>query len=1231
MSAAARVIAGRYQIERELGQGGMGTVYQGKDTHNGEVVAIKRLKPEVIVSEPDIVERFAREAEALRELNHPNIVTVYDTVQEADSHYIVMAYMPGGSLDDLLEERGRLSVNRALDIALDLADALTRAHRLKIVHRDIKPANVLLAADGTPRLTDFGVAHIASKERVTGTGAAVGTFDYLPPEALNGEPVDTRTDIWAFGVMLYEMLTGERPFSGQTISHTLTNILTRPTPDLEALRPDAPVGLVDLIYRMLEKDRNARIPSVRQVGLELEALIQGRDGTGTGTRPAAALYDHAGAFATPTPSNLARPRHNFPAQTTPFVGREAELTELHRMIDDPKTRLVTILAPGGMGKTRLGLEVAERHLEHFQGGAYFVGLAPLSDPQNIVPTIAEAVGYQLQQDERSPRQQLLDYLREKNLLLLLDNFEHLIEGASIVSDILRAAPAVQIIATSRERLNLSGEVLFNLGGMDFPDWETPEDALEYSAVKLFMQGAARARPGFELLADDLKYVARICRLVRGMPLGIVLAASWVEMLAVEEIASEISQSLDFLETEMRDVPERHRSIRAVFDYSWNLMNDAEREVFARLAVFRGGMTREAAQQVAGANLRVLTALVNKSLLRRDPDSGRYEIHELLRQYAEERLEDAGEAAATRDAHSAYFASFMDQRQGAMYQKAEGKAVAEIEAEIENIRASWHWAVESGNLEPIDRAMHMLSSFYEIRGWSREGQEAYRMLIERLRPLVGEEHPLLARARLRQAWHGMRLGSFEGGTEIAEKAWALFKDDAARPDRFVALDVRIYIAMMRGQYDTACQVGAEYMALAKAAGDPMYEVRSMSQLGYALFLQGSYQEAKALYEQVVPMLEAFGSPGGIAIGLNNLGEICHVLGEDTEAKALFERAFALYKEANNRHGMAFTLNNLGKVAHTLGDFDAAEHYNEQSLELYREVGDRRGAADALNRVGGTASSLGDYAKARASHAESLQVYRAMGDQRGIADSLMLLAMAVMSQGEFDLAVEQVQESLEIRRQLGNPSEIADALQGLAIIAISLGDLQTAQRTNQESLEIIERTSKIEPQVVGRYYMFQGLIELETGNFEAARQCFEIIRPQLETLGLRWALWQCEMGLGFAHLGLGNYDQARRYFYTTLNTLHRVRILDWAALVLTGFARLRAIEGDLDYSAAILSFVLNANIPVHILLSQGQQALEELREKLPPERFQAAWERGKRYELRELTQELLTLYADEAEAT
>lgn len=694
-----QVIAGRYAIGDRLGAGGMGIVYQGIDTSTGEKIAIKHLRPDVIADDASLLTRFQREGEILRQLNHPNIVRMFTALQDADNHYLIMELIETGSLDTLLKSETPPSITRCLKIALELTDALTRAHHLNIIHRDIKPANVLIAADGTPRLTDFGIAHHRSDQQFAEEGIAVGTLDYLSPEVIRGELVDARADIWSFGVMLFELLAGKPPFDGYSLTAVMLAILQDPIPDLEALRPDAPVGLIDLIYRMLAKDRNQRIASMRLVGAALEALLNNAEDEifKQAVQFQVALEASGKLLATPPSSTgLKVRRHNFPAQGTPFIGRETELDHLVHLLESDQTRFITIQGPGGMGKTRLALELAERildpteasqHARYAPTRAYLVELAPLTSPDQLVSRLAEALEFRFSPGSE-PQDQLLTYLRDKTFLLVLDNFEHLLAKADFVSEILKTAPEVKIIVTSRERLNLQSETLFNITGLDMPETTTLEQAKQYSSILLFIDSARRIQPDFELMAENLTAVLRICKLVQGMPLGIILAAAWLKMLTPAEIATEIENSLDFLATELRDIPTRQRSIRAVFDYSWNMLTEAERSTFMNLAVFRGGFTREAAQTVAGASLRTLMALVNKSLLRRDNVSGRYEIHELLRQYAEQRLHDAGAAASISQQHGEYYLQFLQQRDPDLKSGRQLTALQEIDADFQNIRLAW---------------------------------------------------------------------------------------------------------------------------------------------------------------------------------------------------------------------------------------------------------------------------------------------------------------------------------------------------------------------------------------------------------------------------------------------------------------------------------------------------------------------------------------------------------------
>jgi predicted ATPase/predicted Ser/Thr protein kinase len=1031
-SVHSQRIADRFEIRNPehdlLGRGSMGDVYRATDTHTGEAVAVKALDPRVVARDPGILERFVREGEALRQLNHPNIVRMVAAVEDEGRHYLVMEYVAGGSLQDLLDAQGPLPVSDVLEIALDLADALTRAHRLGIIHRDLKPANVLLAEDGTPRLTDFGIAHVSEGPRLTQTGILMGTPDFLSPEACEGKAIDERGDIWAFGVLLFEMLTGETPFAGDTLAAKLAAILTQPVPDLGERCPDAPEALVDLIYRMLEKDRQQRIPSVRLVGAELEAILKGRE-VPTPLR----LAPGESRFSTPTPDTT-RPRHNLPAQPTPFVGREAELTELARLLADPDVRLLTILGAGGMGKTRLALEAGAAQLGNFQHGVYFVSLAPLDSVEAIVPTTAGALGFSFYEGGE-PRQQLLDYLREKNKLLIMDNFEHLLagpepgpgDGVGLVTDILQTAPEVKILSTSRARLNVQGECLFHLAGMDVPqplpaaEAETPGDTLDYSAVKLFLQSARRVKPGFELATGDLKYVARICRLVAGMPLGILLAAAWLTMLKPAEISAEIESSLDFLETDQRDVPERQRSLRAVFDHSWNLLTERQRAVMQALSVFHGGFTRQAATEVTGASLRELRSLVDKSLLQRDP-AGRYGIHELLRQYAADKLRRAdklevrAEEDAVRDRHCAYFAEFLQQREAQLIGRAQKQALAEVGAETENVRAAWDWAVAQGKIKEIDCSLESLAEFYRIRAWFQEGEEAFARAAQRLAQVQEEikDHTskmVLAKVLLQQGQFCRSLGLLEKASELTQRSLAIFRDLGAQREVAYAL----------------CS------------------------LGYLVALRGG--EGKPLNQEALATSKEIGDQRGIALSLWSLGLNATDQGEYGTARQRLQESLALFRELGNHEGIAGSLGGLGYIAWLLGEYGEAEQLHQESLARSREVGDQRGMANALSSLLGDVAGLEQYGQAKQLGQESLAIFREIGDLFGVETAVGNLGELANVLGEYAEAIQLAQECLTISRKIDEPSGIAWALRILGDAACGLGDLPGARRYHHQALEVV----------------------------------------------------------------------------------------------------------------------------------------------------------------------------------
>jgi predicted ATPase len=403
--------------------------------------------------------------------------------------------------------------------------------------------------------------------------------------------------------------------------------------------------------------------------------------------------------------------HVLAGSSTGFVGRNTELTEITQLLLDPACRLLTLLGPGGIGKTRLAVETASHVLHVFPDGSYFVPLQPLSSPDFIASTLAKAIHFH-SHNGGDFAEQLLDYLRDKTMLLVLDNFEHLLEGTAVASDILAAAPGVKLLATSRERLNLLEEWVYEVRGLDFPSSDGENAVEQYGAVQLFVHSARRVHHSFQLTPSNKLPVARICRLVGGMPLGVELASAWVRVLPCQAIAEEIQHSLDILETPARNVPSRHRNMRAAFEPTWNRLSDEEQCVFKKLAVFRGGFTREAAEYVANATLQMLSALIDRSLLRLDAND-RYDIHELLRQYGEEILRSSPALyEQTLELHRAYYMHFLSEREREIAFLGRPKdAIRKMNKDLENVRSAWRRAVEQGCFQDISQAAEGLWTFF----------------------------------------------------------------------------------------------------------------------------------------------------------------------------------------------------------------------------------------------------------------------------------------------------------------------------------------------------------------------------------------------------------------------------------------------------------------------------------------------------------------------------------------
>lgn len=708
---------------------------------------------------------------------------------------------------------------------------------------------------------------------------------------------------------------------------------------------------------------------------------------------------------------LSPPRHNLPAQTTPFIGREVELADIGQLLNEPAVRLITIFGPGGMGKTRLALAAAQQYIATNQQRVGFVDLAPLASGDDIIPAIAEAVGYPFQQDGRSPKQQLLDYVRTRQLLLLLDNFEHLLEQVGLIHELLQAGSQVNVLVTSRERLQLSGETVFTLAGMAFPALETVADAHNYHAVQLFLQGTKRIRPDLTLGVDDLAATTRICRLVQGMPLAILLAAAWVDLLSPPEIAEEIEKSLDFLATDLHDVPDRQRSIQAVFEHSWRRLTESERTFFMKLAIFRGGFTREAAQEIAGASLTLLSSLVNKALLQRQRD-GRYTLHELLRQYAEAKLVAASQIAAVRADHATYYSNFLHQREADIKGRRQLAALDEIEADFENIRTAWQWAARQRNYEVIGQALESLIWFCFMRGRFQESRELMRLAQEQLAPGSGQE---------------------------PKPVWGCVMAGTLRP----------LLTYLETSTETRRQLEIA-LTIAQAHNNQANSAFCLWRLGTIVYGESRLEEARAYYDQSLAYYRSVDDDFYASYLLKDMALLHIRRGQIAKGIPLLQESSDLRRKLGDQTGLAASLEALGWLAYYGAHYRDAESQWHEGYQLSRRIGDHRLTAWILSGLGWmTLLNKGDLTAAQKMAAEMQSIALELSDYDCQRRAQVIFGILAGVDEDYQTCQQIFPHSAELHRFPAN--RIWDLI-GNCLAACGLNDPNSAKQHLYEVLKV-----------------------------------------------------------------------------------------------------------------------------------------------------------------------------------
>ncbi len=669
---------------------------------------------------------------------------------------------------------------------------------------------------------------------------------------------------------------------------------------------------------------------------------------------------------------------------TPFIGRSQEIIEIGARLDDPSCRLLTLVGPGGIGKTRLAEAVASHKRDAFPDGIFFVSLAPLNSAADLLTAIAQALPFAFQQDQRNPREQFFAYLHERHaqrLLLILDNFEHLLDGAEIVSEILAATDGLKILVTSREALNLQEEWLLPVEGLAYPARRNGEDdgsIEDYSAVQLFLDRARRIRSDFDLTRDS-RSVVEICRLVEGMPLALELAAGWLKTLRPVDIAHEIRHNLDILTTRSRNLPERHRNIRSVFSQSWQLMSEGERDTFQKLSIFRNGFTREAAEAVTGASLPTLAGLIDQSLLRLHA-TGRYDVHELLRQYGAEQLEAAGQTEAVQQAYIGYYLGLLHRLERDIKSQRQIAALNTIADDFENVRTAWQLAIQQRRFTALAQAVESLNFFADMRGRYHEIVHLLQATVEQFPPSpTGELLSMRCRIQARLI-RLMVLGNLR--IEVDLRAW-----------------IDSCLATARAHQDQAeigyCLMVSGMVALCEVGNAPPH----------------ISTHARALFQESLTVYRALGDLFYQAEAL--AWYACTVDDGSTASEHEFLRqSLALRREIGDRNGIAWITLNLAHITLAQLDYNACERYVREALALMQEIGSIKGILQAMCKLAQLVIARGNLEEGRA----LVERMRALAEESNNLDGkmqsagLLALLLCIMDEAYTEGAALSMQQQV-----------------------------------------------------------------------------------------------------------------------------------------------------------------------------------------------------------------------------
>ncbi|MFN7953357.1 MAG: tetratricopeptide repeat protein [bacterium] len=974
------LLAQRYRVVSRLGRGGMGEVYEVEDLELGTRVALKTVAS-ANDSDPEAMRLFKREVLLARRVTHPSICRTFDISYHcAGGHrvaFLTMELLVGESLAARIQRQQRLPTNEALCVIEQVAAALDAAHTAGVVHGDLKSANIMIARtpEGGERsvVTDFGCARLHLKPVSEGAADATesirGTPAYMAPEQVAGKPCGPSADLYALGIVAFEMITGTVPFRAASPMATAMQRLYFEPPRPGSLAPDLDPRWDSAILRCLDRNPDARPAS----GAAVVQLL-----CGEATAP--------------------RCRAAFPQSVTPFIGREQELEEVASLVRT--SRLVTLTGAGGCGKTRLALELARGSQEASEENAWFVDLAPLTGSADVAHETALTMGLREQPGEE-PAQTIIDFLQSRTALILFDNCEHVVaRAAELVQRILSSTRGVRVLATSRQVLGAAGESVYPLSPLAVPsrDASRLEEIRDAAAVRLFEERARAANPVFALTDRTAATVAQICRQLDGIPLALELAAAKIRTVALAEILRRLRDRFHLLRGGGVGTREHHQTLHATIQWSHDHLSPPEAVLFRRLAVFSGGFTLEAVEAVCSGLgldehdvLELLTGLVDKSLVVFDPVECRYRLLETIRALSTEHLCAADESIPVAAKHQAFFLRFARDAQEHLGTEDESGWLDRLETEHDNLRAALrHDESADGPERALDLAGTLIP-FWETRGYLREAREILSAAVSRAAP--AGSGALRARAL-------SGLGIFE---------------------------------FFLGDYPSAQQHFEESLGIRRSLDDPSAVGASLNNLALVAHVRGQYEAAQTLHEEGLTIQRQVGTDRDVAISLANLGDAQRLLGDTQAARVTLDAALEILRRLGDRRREAGVMTNLALVASAQGNLEEAWRLLDQSLAIRRELGDRWGIALTCLNLGELCLDRSDTTGASAYLVDSLTTAREIGANEPLVDGLQLAARFAASKGDPTAAARLLAAAHQLRERMGLPTAPSAHAQQDRIIA------------------------------------------------------------------------------------------------------------------------------------------------------------------------------------------------------